>query len=109
MGISHELRSPLNAILGYAQLLERDTSISAQRRDDIGIIRRSGEHLAGLIEGLLDISKIEAAASKSIAIQSGSRSSWVNLSTCSVCRPRQRASSSSFDPPGPDSGRCLYG
>ena len=60
VGISHELRSPLNAILGYAQLLERDTSISAQRRDGIGIIRRSGEHLAGLIEGLLDISKIEA-------------------------------------------------
>ncbi len=60
VGISHELRSPLNAILGYAQLLERDTSISAQRRDHIRIIRRSGEHLAGLIEGLLDISKIEA-------------------------------------------------
>jgi CheY-like chemotaxis protein len=54
------LRSPLNAILGYAQLLERDTAISAQRRDNIRIIRRSGEHLAGLIEGLLDISKIEA-------------------------------------------------
>ena len=60
VGISHELRSPLNAILGYAQLLERDTAISAQRRDNIRIIRRSGEHLAGLIEGLLDISKIEA-------------------------------------------------
>jgi signal transduction histidine kinase/CheY-like chemotaxis protein/purine-cytosine permease-like protein len=60
VGISHELRSPLNAILGYAQLLERDTAISAQRRDHIRIIRRSGEHLAGLIEGLLDISKIEA-------------------------------------------------
>ena len=60
VGISHELRSPLNAILGYAQLLERDTSISARWRDGIGIIRRSGEHLAGLIEGLLDISKIEA-------------------------------------------------
>jgi signal transduction histidine kinase/CheY-like chemotaxis protein len=60
VGISHELRSPLNAILGYAQLLERDTAISAHRRDNIRIIRRSGEHLAGLIEGLLDISKIEA-------------------------------------------------
>jgi signal transduction histidine kinase/CheY-like chemotaxis protein len=60
VGISHELRSPLNAILGYAQLLERDNAISPQRRDNIRIIRRSGEHLAGLIEGLLDISKIEA-------------------------------------------------
>jgi signal transduction histidine kinase/CheY-like chemotaxis protein/purine-cytosine permease-like protein len=59
-GISHELRTPLNAILGYAQLLERDTSIPQPRRDGIRIIRRSGEHLAALVDGLLDISKIEA-------------------------------------------------
>ncbi len=60
VGVSHELRSPLNAILGYAQLLEHDLSIPETRRESIGIIRRSGEHLTGLIEGLLDISKIEA-------------------------------------------------
>lgn len=60
VGVSHELRSPLNAILGYAQLLEGDPRIPSQQRESIGIIRRSGEHLAGLIEGLLDISKIEA-------------------------------------------------
>lgn len=59
-GISHELRSPLNAILGYAQLLEKDASIPAPRRDALTVIRRSGEYLADLIEGLLDISKIEA-------------------------------------------------
>lgn len=59
-GISHELRSPLNAILGYAQLLEKDPRIPEHRRDALGVIRRSGEHLADLIEGLLDISKIEA-------------------------------------------------
>ena len=59
-GISHELRSPLNAILGYAQLLENDVQIPAHRKDALGVIRRSGEYLADLIEGLLDISKIEA-------------------------------------------------
>ncbi len=59
-GISHELRSPLNAILGYAQLLEKDTSIPASRLDALRVIRRSSEHLADLIEGLLDISRIEA-------------------------------------------------
>ncbi|SNB69938.1 multi-sensor hybrid histidine kinase [Arboricoccus pini] len=60
VGISHELRSPLNAILGYAQLLEHDAAIPEGRREGIAIIRRSGEHLTALIEGLLDISKIEA-------------------------------------------------
>ncbi len=60
VGISHELRSPLNAILGYAQLMEGDLNISAHRREHIKIIRQSGDHMAGLIEGLLDISKIEA-------------------------------------------------
>lgn len=59
-GISHELRSPLNAILGYAQLLEKANDIPPRRKDALGVIRRSGEHLADLIEGLLDISKIEA-------------------------------------------------
>jgi len=60
VGVSHELRTPLNAVLGYAQLLEVDQTIPRAKRDAIGIIRRSGEHLHGLIEGLMDISKIEA-------------------------------------------------
>ena len=60
VGITHELRSPLNAILGYAQLMEGDPGISAHRREHVKIIRQSGDHMAGLIEGLLDIAKIEA-------------------------------------------------
>ena len=59
-GISHELRTPLQSILGYAQLLSRDTSIPEDRKEPIAIMHRSGEYLADLIEGLLDISKIEA-------------------------------------------------
>jgi signal transduction histidine kinase/CheY-like chemotaxis protein/purine-cytosine permease-like protein len=59
-GISHELRSPLNAVLGYAQLLEKDPDMPSHRQEAIGVIKRSSEHLADLIEGLLDISKIEA-------------------------------------------------
>jgi len=60
VGISHELRSPLNAIAGYAQLMRKDPSIPAHRRDAVKVIQHSADHLAGLIEGLLDISKIEA-------------------------------------------------
>jgi len=60
VGLSHELRTPLNAVLGYAQILERDESIPAKRQSSIKTIRRSAEHLSGLIDGLLDISRIEA-------------------------------------------------
>ncbi len=59
-GISHELRTPLQSILGYAQILARDGRIPEDRLNSIAIIRRSGEYLADLIEGLLDISRIEA-------------------------------------------------
>lgn len=59
VGLNHEFRTPLNSILGYSQLLERDATIPPHRIDAIRVIRRSSEHLTGLIEGLLDISKIE--------------------------------------------------
>ena len=57
--ISHELRTPLNSILGYAQLLDEDPTMPAQRKHSVGVIRRGGEHLLGLIEGTLDIARIE--------------------------------------------------
>jgi len=60
VGLSHELRTPLNAVLGYAQILERDEAVPLHRKSSIQVIRRSAEHLSGLIDGLLDISKIEA-------------------------------------------------
>ncbi|MFS2002916.1 ATP-binding protein [Duganella sp. CT11-25] len=58
-GISHEIRTPLNSILGYAQLLDNDPSIPEHRQQAIRVIRSSGEHLLSLIEGTLDIARIE--------------------------------------------------
>src|SRR6201990_1101942 len=60
VGLSHELRSPLNAISGYAQLLEQDATLNTKPRDQVRVVRRSADHLSGLIDGILDISKIEA-------------------------------------------------
>ena len=60
MGLSHELRTPLNAIFGYAQILDNDPDAQPKSSEALATIRRSAEHLSGLIEGLLDISKIEA-------------------------------------------------
>ena len=57
--ISHEIRTPLNSILGYAQLLDEDPAIPAHRQQAIRVIRGSGEHLLSLIEGSLDIARIE--------------------------------------------------
>lgn len=59
-GISHELRSPLNSILGYAQLMESQDELDNQQKIRVSNIKKSGEYLADLIEGLLDISRIEA-------------------------------------------------
>lgn len=58
--VAHEIRSPLNAIYGYAQLIERGEgqgALPAAR-----VIRRSAEHLAHLVEGLLDIAQVEGGA-----------------------------------------------
>ena len=59
-GVSHELRTPLNTIFGYAQLMEADTHLDAKSQKISSVIRRSSEHLSDVIEGLLEISKIEA-------------------------------------------------
>ncbi|WP_343228358.1 hybrid sensor histidine kinase/response regulator [Sphingomonas yunnanensis] len=58
VAVSHEIRSPLNVIYGYAQLLERDHHLSGAEAGTI--IRRSAEHVTNLVEGLLEISRIES-------------------------------------------------
>ncbi|WP_013322602.1 PAS domain S-box protein [Gloeothece verrucosa] len=57
--MSHELRTPLNAILGFTQLLGRDHCLRPEHLERLQIINRSGEHLLGLIDDILDLSKIE--------------------------------------------------
>ncbi len=61
--MSHELRTPLNAILGFSELLVDDTNgqfPAATRQRFLKQIHSSGEHLLGLINDILDLSKIEA-------------------------------------------------
>src|SRR6201996_1595741 len=58
--LSHELRTPLNSVIGYAQLLDDDPAMPAHRRQAVGVIRRGGEHLLSLIEGTLDLARIES-------------------------------------------------
>lgn len=58
--MSHELRSPLNAILGYAGIMSNSSTLSRENRENAGVITRSGKHLLTLINQVLDLSKIEA-------------------------------------------------
>jgi len=58
--MSHEIRTPLNAILGYSQLLQHDPGLPPEQRDCVAGISASGRHLLGLINEILDLSKIEA-------------------------------------------------
>jgi signal transduction histidine kinase/purine-cytosine permease-like protein/DNA-binding NarL/FixJ family response regulator len=59
-GITHELRTPLNSILGYAQILLKDDRVRGDRRNAIRTIHHSGEHMHALVDGLLDLARIEA-------------------------------------------------
>lgn len=59
-GLSHELRTPLNSILGYTQILRREPDMPARHQDALETIHRSGAHLLSLIDGLLDVARIEA-------------------------------------------------
>ncbi len=57
--MSHELRTPLNAVLGFTQLLQFEDDDPA-RLTKLGHIRAAGEHLLSLIDGVLDLSRMEA-------------------------------------------------
>ncbi len=56
--MSHELRTPLTAILGFGQLLQMQESLDADDREAVDQIVKAGRHLLGLINDLLDISRI---------------------------------------------------
>lgn len=58
--MSHELRTPLNAILGFTQLMLRSKSLTPEDLEKLDIINQSGSHLLGLINEILEMSKIEA-------------------------------------------------
>jgi len=59
-GMTHELRTPLNSILGYSQILLKGGAASPPPREALSTIHKSGEHMLGLIDGLLDLARIEA-------------------------------------------------
>jgi PAS domain S-box-containing protein len=57
--MSHELRTPLNAILGFGQLLETE-ELDDSQKESVGYVLKAGNHLLGLIDEVLEISRIES-------------------------------------------------
>jgi signal transduction histidine kinase len=60
--LSHELRTPLNAILGFTEVLlsEVDGPLDAEARENLIVVRGSGQHLRALIDDILDLSALES-------------------------------------------------
>jgi signal transduction histidine kinase/CheY-like chemotaxis protein len=58
--MSHEIRTPMNVILGYAQILQRNDDLNMEAKKQLQAMMTSGHHLLSLINGILDLSKIES-------------------------------------------------
>ncbi|MGF1541369.1 MAG: hybrid sensor histidine kinase/response regulator [Pleurocapsa sp.] len=57
--MSHDLRSPLNSILGFVQIMNKESSMTRSQLENLAIINRSGKRLLSVINDLVDLSKIE--------------------------------------------------
>ena len=62
--MSHELRTPLNAVIGFSEVMEEQVygPLNARQRECVADIRRAGAHLLGLVNDILDLSRLDASA-----------------------------------------------
>ena len=89
--MSHELRTPLNATLGYGELMEMGVAgpVTGSQREYLARIRASNQHLLGLIEDVLDFSKVEAGR-MTVARERGDAAGVV-ANALSLVEPQARA------------------
>ncbi|MCM1127872.1 MAG: ATP-binding protein [Lachnospiraceae bacterium] len=92
--MSHDIRTPMNAILGFASLLERDADNPERVQNYTGKIKASGQHLLSLINDVLDISKIESGKVV-LTIEEFSLQDILN-SVDAIIRPAAKAKNQNF-------------
>jgi signal transduction histidine kinase len=105
--MSHELRTPLNAIIGYSEMLQEEARDQNAEGfvPDLQRINAAGKHLLELINGVLDLSKIEAGRWSSTWKPSRLGRSCATLRRCSSPSPRRTRTASRSSAPR-TSGPC---
>jgi len=106
--ISHELRTPINAVMGYSALLsdELDGPVTPQQRSHLTRMRASGRHLYGLVEDLLASARIEAG--QEIVRMDSFLLSEVVEQTLTLIRPLAERKGLSLSVRGPDDPVTLH-
>ncbi|MCA9565087.1 MAG: PAS domain S-box protein, partial [Myxococcales bacterium] len=105
--MSHEFRTPLNSILGYAQLLSNRSSLDEASAVQVDVIRKSGEHLLTLINDILDLSKIESGTIELRNQPFDLRYALQNIAQMMRLRAEQKGLTFTFDVQGGGSGMVV--
>lgn len=100
--MSHELRTPLNAIIGFSDMLvqEQDLMLNAARRVEYAqLINDSGQHLLSVVNGILDMSKMEAGSFEILPEPFAPRAPLINCCNLLALRARESGIDLSADAP----------
>ena len=92
--MSHDIRTPMNAVLGFTTLLNRDAENPAKVREYTKKIMASGQHLLSLINDILDVSKIESG--KVVLNLEEFDLSGVTSSVCAIIQPMAKDKGQDF-------------
>jgi cell cycle sensor histidine kinase DivJ len=90
--MSHELRTPLNAIIGFSEMIAKEAELSldaARRQEYAKLINDSGQHLLSVVNGILDMSKMESGGFEISAEPFEPRESIMNCSNLMALRARE--------------------
>jgi cell cycle sensor histidine kinase DivJ len=90
--MGHELRTPLNAIIGFSEMIaqERDLGLDAARRSEYAkLINESGQHLLSVVNGILDMSKMESGGFEILAEPFVTREAIVSCSNLMALKARE--------------------
>lgn len=93
--VSHDIRTPMNAVIGFATLLNRDAEKPDKVREYTRKIAASGQHLLGLINDILDISKLEAGKT-SLNLSSETIADWLE-GIDTIIRPQMNSKGHTFE------------